>query len=188
MVGCIVITLKEKPNEYEKKSIKKVNEKLIEKSLIDNMKKSQSMFKRLIIALLVSIIIFVIRNYIEWKTAINIFDSIVFFVGLSGLRFFIRELIELHVFGMMPAQGGGQGNPNPGNPNTVNTAANPVIPTVIDPTGVGRLPFLDANGNKRATYRPYSLSLAAKLDAIKTLNGGKASPPFNNHLDPAEKA
>src|ERR1700712_6091734 len=93
-------------------------------------------------------------------------------------------------------QGGVQAGANPqggvqagANPQGVQVVANPNI-GLLNPSAV---PVLDPTNVKTtimgqlASYQPYATNLANHLDRIRPLNGGRASPIFNNNIYPSDR-
>jgi len=171
-----------------------------------------SLLPSLFTSVLVAMTAFIVRYicvthfYIDLFDIIsNTYESFIFYSGLGGFRFIIRELLDTLFLKMNanpnpgggaanPNPGGGAANPNPGggaaNPNPGGGAANPNpgggagsswvnhrdLP-VPDPTGIANRPF-----NRNDTSQPYAEYLANRLDLIRVRNGGRQSPAFNGYL------
>lgn len=152
---------------------------------------------------IVALVAFIIRYLFVLYVSLDLFDivdntyeSLIFYCGLGGLRFAVIEYLNNINLTMNANPGvptnpgaGNQANPgagnqaNPGGGNQANPGAgNPINPgvnvnNITDPTGVGLQPF-----NPARTSQPYAGNFANRLDTIRGLNGGRASPAYNTHL------
>ena len=150
---------------------------------------------KLLIAIFISAIIFIVRHYIITKTGLDLYDDLIFFAGLGGLRFLIREFLDSYIL-TMNAPGGGNNPNNPpvnapvqgANANPPANTSLPYVAPVQDLQGIRQRPFINpATGQMYTTYQPYASDLAAHLDNIRGLNGGRATPVYNTHINAVDR-
>ena len=110
--------------------------------------------------------------------------------GFSSLKGYNSSILTMNNHNGVQAGANPQEGVQAGaNPQGVQVVANPNI-GLLNPSAV---PVLDPTNVKTtimgqlASYQPYATNLANHLDRIRPLNGGRASPIFNNNIYPSDR-